>query len=137
MMRGKSILVIDDERRIVEILDSFLTLQGFEVKKAYDGQEGLNILKSAGPVDLIILDEKMPGMGGAAFLEEMKKLKMDIPVVVLTGSIAMSQLDNSAKRTYKHVLVKPVRLSELLELMDKLLASKARKTSSRKAEKDK
>ncbi len=136
-MRGKNILVIDDERQIVEILDNFLTLQGFKVKKAYDGQQGLDILKSGKQVDLIILDEKMPGMGGTVFFKEVKKLEIDVPVIVLTGSVTMSQIDHSVKKEYKHILVKPVRLSELLELMNKLLASKAKGRSGRKAKKSK
>ena len=136
-MSGKTILVIDDEPRIVEILDGFLTLQGFEVRKAYDGKEGLDILRKTKPVDLIILDEKMPGMGGADFLKGMKELKIDIPVVILTGSVAISQLNHSSKKAYDHILVKPVRLSELLELINEILTPRAKRVSSRKAEKNK
>ena len=122
-MNGKRILVIDDEPRIVEILDSYLTFQKFKVEKAYDAQDGLEILQKKA-IDLVILDEKMPGMGGEAFLKSMKKLKMNIPVVVLTGSVNISQMHRSVRKIYKHILFKPVRLSELVELVNELLALK-------------
>ncbi len=114
------ILIIDDERRIVEILEKFLIYEKFEVSKAYDGREGLDLLKRDAP-DLIILDEKMPGMGGANFIKEMKKVRKSIPVIVLTGSINLSQFEQAKKPKYKHLLYKPVRLVELLKVINEVL----------------
>ena len=130
-MRKKSILVIDDEPRIVEILTRFLVLQGFDAKKAYDGTRGLSMIKRGSPVDLILLDERMPGMRGAAFFEQLKELGIDVPVVVLTGSINASELDHPRKKIYKHLLIKPVRLSELVKLINRILASKRKKRAGR------
>ncbi|MFC1480336.1 response regulator [Candidatus Omnitrophota bacterium] len=130
-----SILVVDDEPRIVEILNRFLCLRGYEVKKAYNGHEGLNILKKSKQIDLVILDEKMPGMSGEVFFEEIKKHGMDIPVVLLTGSIGVEQLARQKRKLFKHILYKPVRLSKLVELINRILASRKRHTSGRSAKK--
>ncbi|MEA3489763.1 MAG: response regulator [Candidatus Omnitrophota bacterium] len=129
MMSGENILVVDDEVKIVEIVSNFLTMHGFSVKKTYDGQEALNVLLEGTPIDLILLDEKMPVMSGSTLLREMKKLKIDIPVIILTGSIALPQVLQSNKSLCEHVFVKPIRLSELLELVNKVLDSGTGKRS--------
>ena len=61
--RPAKILIIDDDVELVTLLVDYLTLEGFEVKPAHDGQTGLNIL-SREVFDLIILDVMMPGMDG-------------------------------------------------------------------------
>lgn len=117
-----TILVIDDETQIVEILEEFLVSEGFNVEKAYNGREGLDRLKDLHP-DLILLDEKMPELGGTAFREGMKHLGKDIPVIVLTGSIGIGQKEEMNKEEYGYLLFKPVRLSELKKLIDEILTS--------------
>ena len=129
MTTAKKVLVIDDEVRIVDIIDSYFKVNGFEVKKAYNGRNGLNILKKDSSIDLVILDEKMPVLGGEEFLKEIKRLKIEVPVLVLTGSINLSQLDDSVKKLYKKILIKPVRLSKLLHLANRMMASSTKKRS--------
>jgi len=124
MTVAKKILVIDDEVRIVEIIDSYFKLHGFQVKKAYDGRRGLNILKKDPSINLVILDEKMPVLGGEGFLREIKRLKIEVPVLVLTGSINLTQLDDDVKKLYKKILIKPVRLSRLLNLANRMMGKK-------------
>jgi len=127
MTAGKKVLVIDDEDRIVDIIDSYFKVNGLEVKKAYDGRKGLNALKKDPSIGLVILDEKMPVLGGEEFLKEIKKLKIEVPVLVLTGSINLTQLDESVKKLYKKILIKPVRLSRLLNLANRLMVNKSGK----------
>ncbi|MGB2601396.1 MAG: response regulator [Candidatus Omnitrophota bacterium] len=116
-----TILVIDDEIQIVEILEEFLVSEGFKVEKAYNGREGLAMLDKIHP-DLILLDEKMPEVGGTAFRGGMKELGKDIPVIVLTGSIGIGQKEEMNKE-YGYLLFKPVRLAELRQLIDEILTS--------------
>jgi DNA-binding NtrC family response regulator len=125
---------VDDEPQIADMVGDFLSLNGVAIKKAYSGSKGLSIAKKNKGIGLIILDEKMPGMGGGAFLKEMKALKTDIPVVLLTGSINLSQMDDSTKGQYHKVLIKPVRLSVILKLVKKMLRS-GRKETLKKTEK--
>ena len=61
----QSILVCDDDKQIVEAIDIYLTGEGFEVIKAYDGAEALELLKTH-TVNLMILDVMMPGLDAVA-----------------------------------------------------------------------
>jgi len=136
-MRGKNILIVDDEKKIVEILANFLEMEGFKVMKTYDGQEALELLLADTPIDLMLLDEKMPVMGGTTLMREMRKRGMDIPIIVLTGSISITQRASSDKEgLYTNLLVKPVRLSELLDMVNRVLKESAGK-GQKKAKKKK
>ena len=116
----KNILVVDDEAQIVNILDRFLTIKGFRVHKASSGEEALEVIKK-GKIDLVVLDEKMPGIGGVGFCKNMKKMKMAVPVIVLTGSINLATLAPEVKDLYEHIVIKPIRLTKLLELVNSML----------------
>ena len=59
----QTILVCDDDRQIVEAIDIYLTGEGFQVIKAYDGYEALELLESHS-IDLMIVDVMMPGLDG-------------------------------------------------------------------------
>lgn len=82
----KRILIIEDEKEIARILELRLKMAGYDVFKAYDGQEGLEKVKSSAP-DLILLDLVLPKMGGRQVFLELKKDKdnKNIPVIIVTG----------------------------------------------------
>ena len=120
---SKRILIVDDEARIVDIIGEFLTLGGYTVEKAYNGQQGIDIINKKA-VDLIVLDEKMPGMSGMEMLKKIKGMKLNIPVIVLTGSVNVAEIKQYKKKLYKHLLYKPIRIAELEKLIKKILASK-------------
>jgi len=63
VMEIAKILVCDDDKEIVEAIDIYLTQEGYEVLKAYDGEEALNVLKAQKP-DLLVLDVMMPKLDG-------------------------------------------------------------------------
>lgn len=81
--KGK-ILVIDDESDIRAALDAILEDEGFSVITAADGMEGVQKNKENDP-DVIILDLKMPKMGGMEALREIRKTDKDVRVIILTG----------------------------------------------------
>ena len=90
----KKILIVDDERDIVETLSFMLKAKGFECVCAYDGEEGLNLAKNINP-DLVILDVMMPKINGYKICRLLKfdnKYK-DIPIIMVT---ARSQDDDKA-----------------------------------------
>ena len=134
MPQRSKVLIIDDEAQIADMVEDFLSAHGIATKKAYLARKGLNIVKRNKDIGLIILDEKMPGMGGAVFIKEVRNFNADIPVVLLTGSINLSQMDDLDRGQYKKVLIKPVRLSDILKLTKKILRSageKPEKTAKR------
>jgi DNA-binding NtrC family response regulator len=80
----KNILLVDDEEDFVEMLALRLEATGEKVHKAYDGQQCLDLLDRE-PVDVVILDIKMPGMDGIQALKTIKSRHPLVEVILLTG----------------------------------------------------
>ena len=80
---SKKILVVDDERRIVEILQAYLERDGYRVIAAYDGRSALELARSDSP-DLIILDLMLPEVSGWDVCRELRR-ESDVPVIMLTA----------------------------------------------------
>ena len=80
-----TILVIDDEPGIRDLLDTFLSGKGYDVILADSGQKGLEVFRRARP-DAVVLDLKMPGMDGLTVLQEIRRLNPTQPVIILTGA---------------------------------------------------
>ena len=78
-----TILVVDDERNIVQLARLYLDKEGFQVEAAYDGAEALEKAKAVQP-DLIILDIMMPEMDGLAVCQELRKTS-NVPIIILTA----------------------------------------------------
>jgi len=85
-MSKHTILLIDDDVTIINLLSDILTHEGFNISKAYNGSEALELIKINKP-DLIILDWNMPVMNGLETLKAMNKnmYTEEIPVIMLTG----------------------------------------------------
>jgi DNA-binding response OmpR family regulator len=81
----KTILVVDDEKRLRDMLQAYLAREGYRVVVAADGQQALFVARHEKP-DLIILDLMMPEMGGYEFLRAYSK-ERDTPVIILTAKL--------------------------------------------------
>lgn len=104
---NRKILMIEDERIIVELLKRKLEKEGYQVSVGRDGVEGLERMRENKP-DLVLLDIIMPRMGGLEVMEKMREedgLK-DIPVVVISNSGQPVELDRAKKLGAKDWLVK-------------------------------
>lgn len=87
MDTAKKILIIDDDASLQEIYRDKLTAEGFEVFQAFEGKEGLRLVRTREP-NLIVLDIMLPGgMNGFDILEELKRsvIWKNIPVLILTN----------------------------------------------------
>lgn len=85
-MSAKTILAVDDEEHILELLDYNLVTAGYKVLKAESGEEALTVLEQ-NPVDLVVLDLMLPGIDGIEVLRNIRshaKLKK-LPVIILTA----------------------------------------------------
>ncbi|MBM7855462.1 two-component system response regulator ResD [Desulfohalotomaculum tongense] len=82
-MNKKQILVVDDEKKIRELIDIYLQNEGFGVHQASDGQQALDMLAS-GDYDLVILDLMMPGIDGWEVCRRIRQ-HSEIPVIMLTA----------------------------------------------------
>ena len=83
-MSKKRILIVDDEPYIVKGLAALLQSKGYEILTAESATEGLHILESC-QVDLVLTDQKMPGMSGLAFLEKVAARHPEVARLVITG----------------------------------------------------
>jgi CheY-like chemotaxis protein len=84
--RGEFILCVDDETTGLSIRKMTLESQGYRVVTAENGADGLAIF-SAEPIDLVVLDYKMPGMNGDIVAKRMKQLKPTIPILMLSAYV--------------------------------------------------
>ena len=80
-----TVLVIDDEEGIRNLLDTLLSRKGYEVVLASNGQRGLELFRRKRP-DVVVLDLKMPQMDGLTVLQQVRQLNPTQPVVILTGA---------------------------------------------------
>lgn len=106
---GKKILVVEDEKNIVDILVFNLVRDGYETLEAYDGAAGLRLALEQDP-DLILLDLMLPGLSGEELLPKLR----DIPVIVLSAKADVGgkvQLLLSGAADY---VTKPFDMSELM-----------------------
>jgi CheY-like chemotaxis protein len=86
IMNGPIILCVDDETTGLAVRKMTLESRGYHVMTADNGAEGLAIFSSQ-PIDLVILDYKMPGMDGDVVAERMKRLKPVVPILLLSGYV--------------------------------------------------
>jgi DNA-binding response OmpR family regulator len=80
----KRILLVEDERDVLDMLHEILTADGHTTHTAADGPIGLACFL-AGPFDIVFTDMNMPGLSGLDLAEEIKKISPSVPVVLLTG----------------------------------------------------
>jgi DNA-binding response OmpR family regulator len=81
----KTILIVDDEKRLVSLVESYLTQEGYRVKTAHNGQEALAVARSEKP-DLIVLDVMMPEMDGYEFIRR-HRAEHNTPIILLTARV--------------------------------------------------
>ena len=78
------ILVLDDEVETCDLLKRYLTKKGFQVYTAVSGEDAVNIVKEERP-HIVLLDIRMPGMGGIEALKKIKEIDREIGVVMITA----------------------------------------------------
>ena len=109
-----SILIVDDDLNVLEVLDARLASAGFQVLKAPGAREALKILKSQ-PVDLMISDVKMPGMGGMELMNKSKEIRPHLPIIFLTAFGTIPDAVQAVQSGAADYLAKPFDGRELVE----------------------
>ncbi len=108
-----SILIIDDERSIRNVLKDILTNEGYSTEEAADGEEGLKKFK-AGNFDLVLCDIKMPKIDGIEFLQKAKDLNGDVPIIIISGHGNIDTAVDAVKKGAFDYISKPPDLNRLL-----------------------
>ncbi len=111
------ILVVDDEREILDLMEIYLTKKGFQVVKCDNGEGALGIVDKDKEIDLIVLDIRMPGLDGKDVFNELKRRQCKLPIIILTGSMGKDHLGLEAEGC----LLKPIDLDDLMDKINRLL----------------
>jgi DNA-binding response OmpR family regulator len=109
---AKTILVVDDETRLVELLEAYLKQEGFRVVSAGNGRQAAEVARREKP-DLIVLDIMMPEVDGLQFLREHRR-RADTPVILLTARVEDEDRIVGLELGADDYLTKPFRPRELL-----------------------
>ena len=120
MTNKASVLVIDDDRTTIALIEAALEGSDFDVKTTMSSNEGINISKLSTP-DIILLDKNMPEMSGEKVLTW---LKLDddtknIPVIMLTGDDDMMSISSSLEQGAADHIVKPFGRTNLIARINK------------------
>jgi len=114
------ILLVDDDKGIVEVIKNVLLGQNYEIVTAFDGKEGLEKVQSEDP-DLIVLDIRMPSMNGYEFMRTIRSERSNsdkpmIPVIILTAKEKMEEIFKlEGAKGYLVKPVDPVKLTQKIE----------------------
>lgn len=119
MSTKSKILVIEDEERIRNFLQRGLTLDGYDVETAADGQAGLNKIQDLNP-DLVLLDVMLPGVDGLEVCRRLRETN-NVPVLMLTAKESIEDRVAGLDAGADDYLVKPFALDELLARVRALL----------------
>src|SRR6476660_8370788 len=114
------VLVVDDEATIRDLLSKTLALAEYDVDMAPDGRSALERLRMI-PYDLLITDLKMPGVDGLAVIREARRLKADIPVIIITGFSTEASAIEAVNLGVSGYLTKPFRVPRVLAVAAKAL----------------
>src|ERR671924_2082025 len=111
-----TILVIDDEEIMREILETLLTREGYDVRLASSGTEGLEIARSL-PIDAALVDIMMPGLDGIATLDELKRIDEDLAVIIITAYASVESAISAMKGGAFDYITKPFKNDEVLVIV--------------------
>jgi excisionase family DNA binding protein len=118
------VLIVDDEATIRDLLSKTLALAEYDVDLAPDGRNAIERLRII-PYDLLITDLKMPGVDGLSVIREARRLKADIPVIIITGFSTEASAIEAVNLGVSGYLTKPFRVPRVLAAASKALGEQA------------
>ncbi len=130
-----NILLIDDERAIRKTLCDILSFEGYKIKEAIDGEEGLKMFQEKN-YDVVLCDIKMPRMDGLEFLDKATAINPDVPIIMVSGHGNIETAVDAVKKGAFDYISKPPDLNRMLitirNAMDRNKLSKETKTLRKK-----
>jgi excisionase family DNA binding protein len=118
------ILVVDDEASIRDLLSKTLALADYDVDTAADASTALGRVRAA-EYDLLIADLRMPGMDGLTLIRQVKRIRAELPVIIITGFSTESSAIEAVNLGVAGYLRKPFRVPEVLAAAAKALGTPA------------
>ena len=133
-MESFSVLLVDDEKDFLDTLVKRLRMRQIQIDGVYSGSAALDLLASK-PVDVVVLDVRMPGMDGVEVLKHIKERHPLVEVIMLTGHANMEVAIEGMKLGAFDYLLKPIEIDQLLYKLQDAYQKKAiqdRKIQQRK-----
>ena len=122
---NETVLIVDDEPEIVEMIATMLGSLGYHPIFASNGQEALaKFLASPDRYDMVIVDQVMPGMSGSQLSIELMMAKPDIPIILCTGFSESLSRDELQALGISEILKKPIVMKELATTVRDILDGK-------------
>ena len=123
ILRGsETVLLVDDEKIIVDVGKKMLETLGYEVLISYSGKEAIETVKDRGTdIDLVILDLIMPGVEGKEAFDSIRKIRPSMPVLLSSGYAINGQATEIMKKQYTGFIQKPFNLSKLSQKVREIL----------------
>lgn len=127
---NRTILWVDDEIDLLQPYIIYLKNKGYDVLTASNGEDALEVFRAqssdAGqPIDIVFLDENMPGMSGLETLQEVKRVHPEVPVVMITKSEEEHIMEQAIGEKIADYLIKPVNPSQILLCLKKHIHQQA------------
>ena len=120
-MGGKRVLVIEDQEDLAALYESALSTEGYEVSKAYTGEEGVALFEDNG-AEAVVLDMTLPEMHGLQTLQSIRGLNANVPVVVVTGETSDDTRRQCERLGVQQYLTKPADYRDITEALGRALA---------------
>jgi len=118
------VLVIDDEKVVLDSVDKILTDEGYDVATNLSGRDGLNEALTT-DYDIVLTDIRMPDIGGMRVLRDIKRSKPTLPVVMITGYASVHSSVQAMKLGAADYVEKPFTPDQLIKAVDTALAASA------------
>ena len=119
---GGTIMVVEDEKDLIEMIEVMLTELGYDIITASDGKKALQIYRGASkPIDLVISDIIMPKMGGKELYQELVKINPDVKFVFISGYASRGFYKKFDVDPNMKILNKPFRLKEVSDMVKGVL----------------
>ena len=110
------LLIVDDEREILDVLEEDLTKQGYRVAGASRGDEAIEAFRSMYPrPDLVLVDVVMPGMSGPMLIDKLRELEPDLQVLFMSGFHERQVVQRYVLEEGFRIIMKPFSLRDLRE----------------------
>jgi DNA-binding NtrC family response regulator len=116
------ILLVDDDAEIRSLMRTFLEHEGYSVFSSGDAERGTQIFRSVLQIDLLVTDLYMPGRSGLELGLELKEMRHDLPVLLISGGLVMDEQMAKMQAEGWSFLGKPFRLPEMLATVHRILA---------------
>lgn len=119
-MGAQRVLVIEDQEDLAALYESALSSEGFDVSKAYTGEEGFALFEDNG-ADVVVLDMTLPEMHGVQTLQQIRRLNANVPVVVVTGETSDETRQQCERLGVQEYLSKPADHKQILSALRRAL----------------